>query len=323
MPRFAYGIAASDQDIASSDARTMRRQQTVADVSLGVGTLLGALGQFRAKSQRQADAAKQAELLAGMAESPAGRPTGQESPMPPGVAGPGAEVLQPWEQVIGQQMKSYHPPSLIANLGAMFSQLGGSQPVGQLQPQAGAELLALAGNRAFQRSQIQLNTMRASADDRRARAAEATAAAALNKDPIADLLVRMRGQSVSAATSLAGKQASMIDPALWAQMSPGARDVAAMQGHLPGNASTIGPMVEGAKTNAANLEKLIFSRLGNKGGGGGIPAPGGGAPKSTYPEGSIEKFLQDNQIDPNDPEIMSGKYDEILNRFVAPAGGGR
>jgi len=126
----------------SSAERRFRHQQmrnnNVAELMLGLGTMVQALGERRRRSEEQANEAVYAERLAQMQANP----EGQSFAVPPHGGMPGGVGRQPWESAIGQEVAQYRPATAIENFGRTFNIFG--RPEGQLTPRAATSLIGEA-----------------------------------------------------------------------------------------------------------------------------------------------------------------------------------
>lgn len=147
MPKYAYGTAASDQEIVRRDLANQHRQQNVNDILAGAGALFNTLGAVHRFQQNRADENLSAQLAMKIMASP----QGIETPMPPGVEGPGLPT--PWSVPIGQQLQRQQQQQ---NSGDMLETLGNwFHPQGKLTASSAMQLAQLGPSIAHQQLEQQ------------------------------------------------------------------------------------------------------------------------------------------------------------------------
>lgn len=295
MSKFAPGIAASDAAIASNDASNIRKQQNVNLVAGGIGTIGALLGRYRQRAQDEANNAQSARILSQMLQSPAGKsiapPDGQE--------GPAQQI--PWSQAVGNEMANYQPTSALERLGGMFSQLGGSQPTGHLQPQAATSLAQFAMQREMSGGELAVKQQMAAADTANAQTNQVRAVAdakarviEAKSQPMTNLVARQKnlGEERDRLLGTIGSNAALSGA--WNQATPEQRMLFKVQPPLDDQTIQFHKnRINDIETEMGNNQKLLDPYFGTGAQRGGFAQPQGapqaGAPAPVDP---VEAFTR-------------------------------
>ena len=188
MSKYAFGIAAHDDEVARQDLHARTRNQNISDILNGIGVLAQSVGSAHRMAQQNANQATTASMMAGMMQYPDGMPTAQgptqaptDQPGPammgqrPGLtdqsligSSPGAPMQQPaqpgsvpWASVIQRQMaQQARPASMMEKFGNMFNM----SPQGRLDPQSAMALMQMQAQRqaaglTTQKSQLEIEKL--------------------------------------------------------------------------------------------------------------------------------------------------------------------